>query len=220
MGTVATTESVSKEEMPYGENSITIVDTPPLSSKETLAAIIKNDLSMHQQKIAVYAIVIAIGRFTQEEETILDGLLSNSFMQGRTIFIFTRKNELEGLNCREEDSLARWLDSEPTIRRWMRQYKINKYFAIENTCKSYDRVFEMLNVAININDNKNESVSDELFVAQIPIKRYVLFENFNISQHISHQNQHKNCFISFMSFIRTLIRKRFSILSQLDIFQF
>lgn len=163
MGTIATTEFVSKEEMPYGENNITIVDTHPLSSKETLATIIKNDLSKEQLITAVYAIVIAIGRFTQDEEQVLDGLLSNSFMQGKTLFIFTRKNELESLNYPQEDKLDRWLDSEPTIRRWMRQYKINNYFAIENTSKNNDGMMEMIDVAVNIIKHRKENVSVTTF---------------------------------------------------------
>ncbi|CAG2237606.1 unnamed protein product [Mytilus edulis] len=156
MGTIATTEFVSKEEMPYGENNITIVDTPPLSSKETLSAIIKNDLSKEQQITVIYAIVIAIGRFTQDEEQVLDGLLSNSFMRGRTLFIFTRKNELESPNDPQEDKLERWIDSEPTIRRWIGQYNINKYFAVENTPKHYDGMTEMIDVAVNMINDKKE----------------------------------------------------------------
>ncbi|XP_071141858.1 GTPase IMAP family member 4-like [Mytilus edulis] len=171
MGTIATTESVSKEVMSHGENSVTIVDTPPLSSTETLMTIIKHDLSKHQQTTAVYAVVITIGRFTKEEENVLDGLLSKSFMQGRTLFVFTRKNELKDPNYREEERVERWLNSEPTIRRWMREYKIKNYFAIENPSENYDRILEMIDVAVNMNDlqKKENCFEKKIFHGGIPV---------------------------------------------------
>ncbi|CAC5383829.1 unnamed protein product [Mytilus coruscus] len=169
MGTIATTVSITRDEIHHGAIKITIVDTPPLSSKETLTAI-NRDLTKHEQTTAVYVIVIAIGRFTQDEKNVVEEILSNRSMQGRTLFIFTRKDELEDLNCREEDRLGVWLDSTPTIRKWMRQYKINNYFAIENTSNKYDAILEMIDVAVNMNNQtKRNCFGKKIFREGVPL---------------------------------------------------
>lgn len=161
MGSIGTTKKVETKEILHDMKTVCVVDTPPLLSTESFTSI-RNHLSK-QQQTAVYAIIIAIGRFTEAEKTVVGGILSNfqSCMHGRTLLIFTRKNELQGFDCDETDRLKTWLESAPTIRRWITQYN-TPYFAIENvnTATEYDpEVDNIMKTAANMYCHEEQNVS-------------------------------------------------------------
>ncbi|XP_052062440.1 GTPase IMAP family member 6-like isoform X2 [Mytilus californianus] len=152
-GTIGTTKQVQMEETYFGDKRVSIVDTPPLSSTETFTAI-NNAFSKHQQTTAVYAIVIAIGRFTPDEKAGVGNILSKfgSILNGRTLLLFTRKNELEAFGSDEKNNLKSWLESTPTIQRWINNNNI-PYFAIENESMEHDcGIDEMMKTAVNMNN--------------------------------------------------------------------
>lgn len=160
MGTKSITQKVQYETVCRGHTNISIIDTPGLTSKENILAL-RNELSEEQKQTIVYAVVIAIGRFTPEEKTIVESFLSsnNFHNKHRTLLIFTRKNELNGFECEEKDRLNAWLKTTPTIRMWISQYKL-RYFAIENFSKENDGIIDdMIQHAVSMVPNGEQNVS-------------------------------------------------------------
>ncbi|CAG2254401.1 unnamed protein product [Mytilus edulis] len=120
----------------YNTTDISIIDTPAIASNESIFDL-RNEFSEQQQHTVVYAVVIAIGRFTAEEKQIIESFISNNNVAHRTLLMFTRKNELDVFECAEKEKLNAWLETTPNIQTWIDKYKL-RYFAIDNFSKVND----------------------------------------------------------------------------------
>lgn len=158
MGTKNTTRQVQFQTVCRGQTDISIIDTPALASNESIFAL-RKEFSEQQQHTVVYAVVIAIGRFTEKEKQIIESFLSKNNVAHRTLLIFTRKDELNEFECDEKDKLNAWLETTPTIQTWIDKYKL-RYFAIDNSSRENNSAIDqMIKYAASVIPLEEQNVS-------------------------------------------------------------
>ncbi|XP_071150972.1 GTPase IMAP family member 8-like, partial [Mytilus edulis] len=139
---MGTTKHIQRESWSYRDKLVTVVDTPAISKPDQLNKI-RKEMNKDEINKAVYAIIITIGRFTDEEKEILSSMLAkfSETLKRRTIIVLTRQNELGDFTGDNRSGLEAWLDTTPTIRGWIAKYNF-RYFAIENSNQEEHQMIE------------------------------------------------------------------------------
>lgn len=128
VGTKNGTDDIQKGETKCCETEITVIDTPGVRELKDLE---KNLTNLNVPETTVYAIVIAIGRYTTLDKHMLEEIHTNYNILQRTIMIFTRRKELNTYDNENEGTLDRWLGSVQTLSGFIADHKI-QYRAFEN----------------------------------------------------------------------------------------
>lgn len=131
LGLKRITTKIEKEKTSFGILDVTLVDTPGLRRPSELNYILTN-LTEEEQRNAIFAIIIAIGRYIPEERLLITSLLSHyRSVLKKVMIIFTREDELENDVGR---SVEMWLEDVPSLNELIKTFDIN-YLALDNRQK-------------------------------------------------------------------------------------
>lgn len=175
VGTKNRTENIQKEKTEYFDTTLTVIDTPGVQDLNDLK---KNMSNLHVPETTVYAIVIAIGRYTTLDKHMLEVIRTNYDILKRSIIIFTRRNELDTFENENEKTIDRWLSSVKTLSSFIDDHNI-KIRVFENndndskaTSAQVKGVIDLCNEMIHGHiDNDNEINKSTITVDYKEMKR-------------------------------------------------
>lgn len=145
LGLKRITTKIEKEKTSFGILGVTLVDTPGLRRPSDLNYILTN-LTEEEKINAIFAINIAIGRYTVEERLLITSLLNyyRSLLK-RVMIIFTREDDLDNDGDR---SVETWLEDVPSLNELIKTFDIN-YLALDNT-KQFTKWDKMESLILSI----------------------------------------------------------------------
>lgn len=129
IGTKNGTACIQTERKECNGTDVLVVDTPGVHNVQ--------DINENMKKLivsdnVVYAIVIAIGRYTSLDKEILHELENkHKDILKKTIIIFTRKKDLESYPNIEDRTIHVWLESAGTLSKFISRHQL-KFCVFEN----------------------------------------------------------------------------------------
>lgn len=129
LGTKDGTVKIQQETREGTEEDIHVVDTP---SVRNISDFNENMKLLQVPENTVYAIVIAIGRYTTLDKHLLTEL-ENTYetILKKAIIIFTRKKDLDTFQHEKDRRIEYWLKTVETLRTYIDRHNL-KIFAFEN----------------------------------------------------------------------------------------
>lgn len=129
LGSKRITTEIQRENISFGMLDVTLIDTRGLQQPSDVHEILKN-LSAEENKNVIFAINIAIGRYTLNDKLLITSLMRyyRSILK-KVLIVFTREDELKNDSCH---SFQSWLEDVPSLMKLIETYRIN-YFALDNS---------------------------------------------------------------------------------------
>lgn len=119
VGTKLGTNRIQRERK---DTNIIVVDTPGVNG---IAVLKEHMTKLHEMENAVFAIVIAIGRYTPDDQNLLTDLEQKFEKQLKKSFIiFTRKNELDVYENADNRTIHYWLKTVHKLTNFIDRHKI------------------------------------------------------------------------------------------------
>lgn len=134
-GTIAITTKVETESVIRGNLRIRVIDTPGLQNSSDflkLRDVLKRSFKDHPTENVTYALVIQVGRYTQEEKQLIEDIFKkNRLILKNTVIIFTNREALYDEDNPSDQTIDCWLKKNPSLLSLIQTYKL-KYRAFQN----------------------------------------------------------------------------------------
>lgn len=122
VGTKKGTGSIESARKGFHDTDIVVVDTPGVRDVDGFREIMQN---LNNPENAVYAIVIAIGRYTTLDKKLLNDISKEyKDIMKKSIIIFTRRNELNTFEIPENRTIDNWLKTVPSLSTLIDKFKL------------------------------------------------------------------------------------------------
>lgn len=162
-GTKVVATKIARKKISVDDTELTIIDTPCLTSAGELKKIYSQLQNVEKNNV-IFAIVISIGRYTEEEKVILEEMFkAHGSILKNPIIIFTHESDL--VTDTSSTTKEEWIKSCPTLASLINHYQI------WNTC------LENSNAASKEEKNKK---ANEIFHKLL--NKTPMLQNININQ--------------------------------------
>ncbi|CAC5405029.1 unnamed protein product [Mytilus coruscus] len=142
--------------------NLTVIDTPGLEKESEFTRIKSHTAKLESQNVK-YAIVVRIGRTTNEEIELIDTIMKRNKKEllGKTIMIMTNLKELWNEdNIESKRTFDSWLDDSPNLKKIVERYGL-QYLQFENVNASKEEKKSYVNSLLMLLEIPSEGKSSE-----------------------------------------------------------